>query len=473
MRKLIIPIIVLALAAASCDVTSLNENEKDPTDIPPDPLFSNAQVTMGTFLQNVNVNINIFNLMSQHWTTTTYTAEPRYEVDNRTIPSNDWSLIYQNVLNDLKESRRLIEANEMMDAAVKKNKLASIKVVEVLAYSKLVDIFGNVPFSEALNPDITLPKYDDGMTIYTSLIDSLDTAIGNLDASAEGFGTADVYYNGDINKWIKFANSLKMRLGIMLADVDPGTAQSAVESASPNAFTSRDDNTMIPFQSAPPNTNPVWENLVQSGRDDFLPAEALINRMNDWDDPRREVFFTQLNGEYVGAPYGVSNDYTDYSHFSDVVTRKDRPGTIMSYSEVEFIRAEAAARNYNVSGTAATHYNNAITADMSFWGVSQTEITAYLAQTDVAYATAPGTYREKIGRQKWAALFLQGLQAWTTYRRLDAPTLEAPEQAAVDIVPTRFTYPIEEERFNQENMQEAAQAIGGNTLTTQLFWDQN
>ncbi|MBN2731755.1 MAG: SusD/RagB family nutrient-binding outer membrane lipoprotein [Balneolaceae bacterium] len=474
MRQLTLLILILSLGLASCDVTRLNENEKAPTNVPADPLFSNAQVTYGNFVHQTDVNIGIFKLMAQYWTTTTYTDEPRYNLRGRGISDNIWDLYYRDVLIDLKEAAEKISTNEALPAAEKQNKLASIEVMQTLAYIDLVNIFGNVPYTEALNFENPQPAYDDAETIYMSQLDSLNTAISNFDPSAAGFGSADVYFNGDMNMWVKFANSLKMRIGIMLADVNPSAAETAITSAAPNAF-DEGEAAMMPFTAAPPHTNPNWEALVQSGRDDYLPAAPVVNRMNNLDDPRRPVFFTKLAGEYVGAPYGASNNYNNYSHFSAEIERKDRDGTILDYAEVEFILAEAAARGYGVSGTAAQHYNNGITADMKSWGISDAEIAAYLAQPEVAYATASGGFREKIGTQKWLALFLQGLQGWIIPRRLGYPALDPPKDGSGnEVIPkviTRFTYPVSEETFNQENYNAAGEAIGGDTRTTELFWD--
>ena len=110
---------------------------------------------------------------------------------------------------------------------------------------------------------------------------------------------------------------------------------------------------------------------------------------------------------------------------------------------------------------------------MENWGVSNTEMTTYLLQPTVAYATATGTWKQKIGEQAWLALYNRGFEAWTSYRRLDFPALAAPANAYNNLteVPKRYTYPAREQTLNSANVSAASAAIGGNTLTTKLFWD--
>lgn len=486
MKKLIIyilPVFVFAVLITSCDLTELNENVKDPAEVPPANLFANSQVSMGTFLHQVNVNVGIFQFMAQHWTMTLYTSETRYDIEGRTIAANDWDIMYD-ALNDLQQASQLIKANDnpAISDAEKANKQALIEVMETLIYSKLVDIFGNVPYTEALNPQ-NQPAYDEARTIYAGIIDSLNTAISNMTVGAPNFGSTDIIYNGNIAKWKKFANSLKLRLGMMLADVDNAAAKAIVESAvAGGVFTSNADNAMIPFQTVQPFANPVWENVIASGRQDYVPARPLVSRMNELNDPRRSLFFTKHQGKYKGGIYGETNSYGDFSHFSETVVLPGRDALYMGYAEVEFLLAEARARGYDVGGTAESHYKKAIRADMEFWNaraaaagvndeITDQEIAAYLAQPKVQWDSS--NWREVLGLQKWIGLFDQYLQAYTAYRRLDSPTLEPPEQAVqgLEIVPRRYHYPVSEQRYNPGNYDDAAQAIGGDTFVNRLFWD--
>lgn len=194
--------------------------------------------------------------------------------------------------------------------------------------------------------------------------------------------------------------------------------------------------------------------------------------MNTLKDPRRPEFFTTIDGVYKGGTVGIGNSFSSYSHPSDKVEQPDFPYVFLSYSQIEFDLAEAAARGFNVGGTAAEHYTAAIQASMDYWGVSAADAAAYLAQPSVAYATAAGDYKQKIGTQEYISLYMDGFGAWTVQRRLDFPALVAPPTAQ-SAFPIRFTYPVSEQNLNSQNWSGASSAIGGDKVDTKLWWDIN
>lgn len=505
MRKLILPLLALVLVLSSCEdkLTSLNNDPKSTAEVPADPLFSNAEVSLGTLISNPNYNINNMKFMAQYWAQTTYPDETQYDLTTRQIPSNYWSEIYRDVLKDLNDASSLVEEEQFTPDAAKQNMQAQIEILKVMGYYKLVTTFGNVPYAEALNPDKISPAYGSQAEIYADLLSRLNAAASNLDVTAAGFD-GDVYYNGDIAAWIKLAHSLRMRLAMTVVDNPPSGVdpQAIVEDASPNAFTSNADNAIIQFTSTYPNTNPVWEELVRSGRHDFVPANTLVNKMNELDDPRRQIHFTQIdtsddgtdNPVYYGGAYGYQNGYGNYSHMGDLIKEKTFEGTIISYDQVELIRAEAAARGWNVSGTASQHYNNAVQADMEYWSqalskyqvssadpITQQQMTNYLAPTSpAAYPTTDtdatnddlASQLKAIAVQKWLASYPDGNQGWIDWRRFDHPTFNlATTVDNEDQIPVRFIYPVDEQNLNQANWEEASQAIGGDQTSTLLFWD--
>ncbi len=464
--------IAASVFASSCkDITELNVDQKRPTAVPATTLLTSAEKSLADLQASTNVNTNIFRLLSQQWTETTYTDEANYDISTRNIPQNVWHAIYRDVLRDLQEAKTLITADNSLDANVKKNQLAVEDVLEVYSYSILVNTFGNVPYTQALDFTNPQPVYDDAKTIHVDLIKRLDAAIASMNAGADSFGGSDLFFGGDVAAWKKFANTLKLRLGIQLADTDPATAKTAVESAAKGAISSSDEDAIFSYLASPPNTNPVWVDLIQSGRKDFVGANTFIDALNAVHDPRVSAYFTKdAKGGYSGGIYGASNNYATFSKVNPTVTAPDFPFVLADYSEVEFILAEAVERGFNVGGTAAGHYANAISASMASWGIDDASITEYLAQPAVAYSTASGDWKMKIGTQKWFALYNRGFEAWTEVRRLDAPKLVAPSTAR-SAFPVRFTYPVSEQNLNKTNFTAAAATVGGDKVDAKLFWD--
>jgi hypothetical protein len=488
-------LVVIALLASCTDkFEEYNTDTKNPSVVPGEPLFSNAEKTLSDQISSTNVNNNVWKLWAQYWTETTYTDEANYDIVNRTIA--DWTFYYyytgavsnDGVLSDLKRAGELISAQTPAtdaDKIVQQNKLYIIDLLEAYSYQRLVDIFGNVPYSEALDINNIHPKYDDGMTIYQKLIDRVDADIAGLDDSEGSFGSADLYYSGDVAAWKKFAYTLKVKLGITLADVDPTLAQSTVESAYDKAFTSSDDDCLMPYLTNTPNTNTLYEDLVLSGRHDFVPANTVVDIMNNLNDPRLPLYFTQVDTStetgveklaYLGGSYGESSPFDNYSHVSDKLLDPTFPGFIMTYTELQFYLAEAAQRGYNVGKTAAEYYDEGVKSSIMWWGGTEAEANAYLAKPEVDYNTAIGTatggWKEVLGTQAWLAAYTRGLVGWTEWRRLDYPIFNlAPTIDSYDQIPVRFTFPINEQTLNADNYAAAASAIGGDELTTKIFWD--
>ncbi|WP_439584538.1 SusD/RagB family nutrient-binding outer membrane lipoprotein [Dyadobacter bucti] len=484
MKKIIIfflPILLLTACVDSLD--DYNVDIKRPSVAPPVTLFSNALKGLADTLTSPNVNVNNYRLYVQHWATTTYLDEPRYNVTARIIPQNFWQGLYKGVISDLNEAKRLINADEFILPATKDVQLAQIEIVEVLTWANLVNTFGNIPYSEALDPEKPLPKYDDAKTVYDALLTRLDAALPKLESGGTPFGNGDLLYQGDIPKWVKFGNSIKLKLAMIIADSDAAKAKTMVAEAAPKVFTSNADKAAFPYVSTPPNYNPIAQNMnpLYSSRQDFVASETILNPMNELMDPRRPAFFTTVDDKFVGGKYGFLNTYSAFSHVGDNIIDPTLEGMILDYSEVEFLLAEAVERGF-ITGSAAEHYNKGVTASILYWldnigvpaATATTAAAAYLAQPKVAYATAGATWKEKIGFQKWLALYNRGWESWVEWRRLDFPKLLPPtggNAPAGLAIPVRMIYPINEQTLNGANRSSAADAIGGDLATTKLWWD--
>jgi hypothetical protein len=477
MRNLFIAFLSLVLVTSCVEsLDDYNIDKKRPSSAPAETFLTSAMKQLSDVLTTPNVNTNNFRLYVQHWATTTYLQEPRYDLTSRIIPQNFWQNLYKDVIADLHEARRLTEEDELIDEADKASMFAQLEIIEVYAWYVLVTTFGNVPYSEAIDFQNPVPVYDDQATIYNDILTRLDNAIGAFATGGNGFEAADILYNGDLDQWVKFGNSLKLKMALLIADVDNAKAKQLVEEAADNVFTSNADNARFPYLSAPPNNNPLSANLnpIFSTRQDYVIAGTFIDKLNALNDPRRPFYFTTFNGQYVGGNYGFANAYADFSHVSDKIIDAEFESLLLDYSEVEFLLAEAIERGYDVGGTAEEHYNKAIEASIVYWGGTASEAATYLAQPDVAYATASGNYKEKIGTQKWIALYNRGVDAWTEWRKFDYPVLLPPSGGNVPAglsIPVRIIYPINEQTLNGANRQAAADNMGGDLATTRLFFD--
>ncbi|WP_286760964.1 SusD/RagB family nutrient-binding outer membrane lipoprotein [Salegentibacter sp. UBA1130] len=473
MKKYILTFIALA-TLWSCQTDEqyedLNKDPKNPTDVAADFLFTSATKDLSRQMASPNVNLNIFRFVAQYWTSTTYLDEPNYDLTNRGIPQNHWNRLYRWVIFNLEDAKVKVQEDETLSEGERTARIAQIEVLEVYTWQVLVDTFGDIPYSEALGgADNISPAYDDAATIYEDLISRIGAASGNLSAG-QGFSGADILYGGDMAKWEKFANSVQLRLAMQISDVNPSLAKTTAEDAyTDGVFDSNADNATLEFQTAPPNTNPLWEDLVQSGRSDYVSANTAVDILNELEDPRRSAYLDDnlTSGEYIGGTYGGSNSFQNYTHVGDAFREPTHPGILMDYAEVRFLLADAAQNDFSVGGTAEEHYEAAITASMEYWDISEGEIEDYLASGDVAYDGS----EEQFATQFWLAMYDNPFQGWNVWRRFDAPSFNLPEDTGNE-VPLRYTYPVNEQNLNNANWSAASDAIGGDDQQTPLFWDE-
>jgi hypothetical protein len=363
------------------------------------------------------------------------------------------------------------------------NKLAIVDVVEVLLYHNLIDLMGDVPYTEALGGfDNKTPAYDDAATVWSDLLVRLGSDIATLNAGLNdgSWGAEDLVYGGDVMMWKKFAATLKLRMGMRLADVNPSAAQSELASALTAGVFEAGETFALPWIGVSPHVNTINNMFIVGNRNDYAPSKTIVDLMLALDDPRLPEFFgmtdtsTEAGVEklaYVGLEYGnvAAANYYKISHFSDKMFAADYPATICGYDEVAFILAEAAQRGFTVPMSAQEYYEAGIAESVAFWEADDTELAAYMAQADVAYDAA--RWKELIGTQKWLALYNRGNEGYASFRTFDWPVLSPPEDLTYGDIPMRYPYPFNEPDLNFESYTAASSAIGGDKVSTLLFWD--
>jgi hypothetical protein len=483
MKNIYLLILVLGVLVSSCELPD-NKNPKAATDVPAETILTNGIRSALALIDNMSQNSNITRMMTQYIGMTQYTDPSRYVFSVRQISDGYWNTSYL-VLQDLREVKLLIgdlsgsESFNRMNA----NRLAIVDILEVLVYQNLVDLFGNVPYTEALGGfDNKTPAYDDQVAIWSDLQLRLTANMATLTAGAAdgSWGAEDLVYSGDVVMWKKFAATMKARMGMRLADVNSATAQAELTAAIGFGMLGAGEVTQLPWTAVTPHTNTIYASFVPSNRNDYGPANTIIDMMNDLNDARLPAFFTQTDTStevgvekwaYVGITYGSTTvAYTSISHFSDAMFAPDFPATYACNAEVEFMLAEAVARGMSIApltGTAEEHYLAGIAESHAHWGV--TVDPAYLTHVDVAWDAARN--KELIGTQKWLALHNRGMEGWCSWRSFDWPIMNAPPDLSYTDMPYRYPYPFNEPDLNLENYTSASSAIGGDDVRTLLFWD--
>jgi len=288
-------------------------------------------------------------------------------------------------------------------------------------------------------------------------------------------------YGGKMAKWQKFANSLRLRLAIHLSNVDPTKAASEASAAvAAGVFTSNLDNASLMYLATSPNRNPIYNDA--RGRDDYGMSKTYVDSLKSWNDPRLPLF-AQINADtdtlartYQGFPNGLNDgEGTDLLFISRIGAfwreTPNAPMDLLTYSEVLFLEAEAAQRGW-IAGSAATLYNDAIRASMEHYGIPNSAITAYLADSRVTYVPDT-TGLKQIAYQKWVSMFMQGAESWTEVRRTGVPGLIPGCRALMRHIPERLPYDDNEAVLNKSNLDAAVAAQGftaGNDIAKPLWF---
>ena len=478
MKKLILIALLLGISFSSCeDFEGWNVDEKNPSVVSPGFLLTSAQLELFKNMTSTDVNINSFKLFAQYWNEATYTDETNYDIRGRDIGGNFSEELYRNVLVDLKEATDIINEEPAASAeeeALETAQLGVLELMSVFTWHVIVDTFGYSPYSEALQgADNLIPVYDKDSDIYDDLLVRIDAALIMLNADANSFGGSDLVYGGDTSKWKKFGNSLKLRMAVRTDDYDHARSVTLASAAvAAGVFESAADNAAFPFETTPPNTNAVWEDLIQSGRNDFVLTATFIDFIVPLNDPRTPVFMDDnlAPDPYFAGPYGSGSSHASTTHIGDLWHTPDLEGIILSYDEVQFLLAEAVERGL-ISGDAEMYYDEGVTESILYWGGSQADADTYLAQPTVAYATAAATWKEKIGNQKYIALYARGFEAWSSWRVLDFPNIMVRPPVSEEAVPRRKLYGNADVTLNEANYEAAAEAMGGDLKSSRVFWD--
>jgi len=512
LSRLILGLLLAAGLIWSCtkDFEEPNTNPNSPVDVPAINIFTNAIVNsigtqLGGWIQHTYLGV-----WCQQWCKVQYIDEDRYQ-------PRDMSGYFQGpYTGELKNLTIVInKASESGDAPLE----GAARALRVWIFSYLTDIWGDVPYSEALqgfNVDGTLtPKYDRQEDIYNDLIAQLEEANTLLSGTTVGFGAGDLIYGGDPVEWRKFANSLKLRLLNRAAgtpwtftydmagtqsDVttNPGAAALATADdkigamlADPSTypiFDSNDDNASISYPGLP-YRNPIFNTLYT--RTDQAISETMVNWLLARNDPRIHIYGQPTPNsvetpplQYVGFQNGrgITSAYFPGTSLLGTAIAYDEnaPLYVLTYDETLFTVAEYQMRKGNDAAAQAA-YEAGIEASLERWGLSDgstvyptwgkgpietgstgqaVDYAAYLAEPLVAWGGTDAQKFQKICEQRWAAIFGEGVQAYSEIRRTGFPErifeyeLEGAYYEHMGL-PVRLQYALSEDTYNSDNLAQA------------------
>jgi hypothetical protein len=352
------------------------------------------------------------------------------------------------------------------------NQLAVAKILKAFYFWHITDRWGDIPYSEAVKGkgDFT-PKYDMQKDIYDSLFNLLDQANNMI---VTGNIINDVVYGGDVTKWKKLANTIRMLMALRLSEVDVNKAKDEFNKAlTAGVMTSNADNFLFKHLAEAANQNYWYDQVVRQNRKWWALSETLVAKMKPVGDPRLPIYADKNTvGDYIGLEYGKLDAGTiDFSLLGATIIKQDAPIYLVTYAQTLFARAEAAKRGWITGGDAVakTNYDLAIEQSVRQWNNNSiTGLATMMARPEIAYD--PAKALEQIATQRWVHLFMNGYEAWAEWRRTGFPVLTTPGGKQI---PTRQGYPVDEQFNNTENWKEAIQRqFGGkDDLYGKVWWD--
>ena len=483
--KSVVAAVVCLTLISGCtkDFENINQDPNAITTITPDLLL--PSIIRSSINTQLGEAWGIGTLVVQQTAKYQFVDDDRYLWDNK---DNVWNAYYT-YLRDVKKLSELAASSGQPAY----NGVALI--LKSWMFSVLTDTYGDVPYTEATSADVEIfkPKYDSQEVIYTGILKDLEEA-NTILATATSTIKGDLIYQGDLVKWRKLANSLRVRyLMRMSAKKDVAAALQAIISnpAQNPVFVSTAEDADYSYYAEAPNQFPNYTNRI-GGFDEYRLSKTFGDVLQSFNDPRLAIFarptsasVTAGKPQYVGMPNGLNDtEALNYNGGSNNISRigsfyyenaispaglQVAKGYIMSFHELQFLLAEARFKNLiSGSGSVQSYYESGIQAAFSY--LALTMPGDYLSRPGVRFVEAEAM--NQIMTQKWISLFYTGLENWFEWRRTGLPVLKAgPDNQNSGRIPRRLKYPLNEQLQNPQSLQEAVGRQGADNINTRVWWD--
>lgn len=468
---------LLLFAACKKKFEEINTNPNAPIEAQPELLLRQVIYDYGE-----NMSYEGFvagNLLGQYFTAVDFNLFDRHELSSPQYGGKPWTFMYTNLRDNetLLQSARKTAVNRVYEGPA--------LIMKAYITAALTDLYGDVPYFNALKGkegNVT-PAYDAQREIYTAdkgILDNLDkgiAAINSYDGTAALNG--DILFEGNMESWVRFANSLKIKYLLRVSDKQNVSAQLQEVYDGDMYIKNNAQNATFDFTAGPPNNFRMATARI-GDFNLFILSETMEEILKGYADPRINVFFRPTEtdpGEYKGLLNGPDASQTsitvaDYSR-TGMIFRENTAAldaNFMTAWETQFLLAEAAERGL-ISAGANTLYDEAVQNAFAYWNTPMP--TDYLTSGDAAYGMG-GDKIKQIITQKWIANIINGYEGWIEYRRTGYPELKTIQASFNgDRIPVRMPYPTDEASLNAANYNSAAAATNGNDINTPVWWDVN
>lgn len=467
MRKLLY-ILLAAATLTGCNkfADDINISPNNPSAASGTQLIANAQLSLPTLSSSPAGEF-----AAQYLSETQYPTASLYPEGGTSF----YGLYYGPLMN----LQTVLDAKDLstLDGPIE-NQLAVAKILKAYYFWHITDRWGDVPYTEALKgiSNIT-PAYDEQSVIYDSLFNLLSSAVS---MSVTGNINNDIIYGGDINKWKKLANTIRLLMALRLSKINPVKGAAEFNSAlTAGIMTSNGDNFVFKHLPDANNQSYWYGQVVGSNREWWAVSELLMNKMKPVSDPRIPQFAApaKASGQFIGLPFGTVTgmpNTTAFSLFDTTVWAQNAQIHLVTYAQALFAKAEAAKLGWIPGGDvdAKTNYDLAIEQSVRQWnGNSTAGLATMMAFPEITYN--PATALEQIATQRWVHLFMHGYEGWAEWRRTGYPALAPPVGDPTRPVPRRNSYPANEQFNNTENYNEAVQRQfgGADNISGRVWWD--
>ena len=506
-------IMLIVFSFTACE-KGFKEENTDPINIissTPDKLLAPALVN--TLAMNMVRNRNFNNELMQVTVTQSEDENAVFRYDLRpNLADATWNAWYQELTN-FRDIYEIASKPEHLNNSYKGISL----VCEAWVFSLLTDTYGDVPFTEANKGKLgsVEPAFNAQKDIYTSLLAKLEDANTLLTENTAIDPASDPVYNGSIDLWRKFCNSLHLRLLLRLSGkTEVATATIAkikdIVETNPSkypVFSNNAESAILKWNGTVVTTDPFTNPFVTALRDADFIIPSLCNffilKWRDWNDPRIDISTKygsasrnrlgiaagQAGFDGVESGYEIGNRENKQSYFYSATSspyslqKNPLAGIIMTYAELQFILAEASAKGW-IGGSPSTYYYSGIANAINYWvpafntNISGADFTGYVAAATIQWddslplnAPTGDSKMERIHLQKYYSLFLTDFQQWFEYRRTGHPILpKGPGLRNGGNMPSRLNYPIYVQSANPTNYQKAKANMGGDDINTKVWW---